>query len=70
MHFFISRFFFNITQERFPYPIYFSKAQSTSKLIIFLDLRLERANLRVTELGLGLGSQNFQGLRIESQVEF
>ena len=30
--------------------IYFSKAQSTSKLMIFLDSKLERANSRVTEL--------------------
>ena len=31
----MTRFFFNNTQKCFAYPIYFSKAQSTSKLIIF-----------------------------------
>ena len=49
-------FFLNNTQERFAYPICFSKAQSTSKLIIFLDLKLERANLRVMELDSRLDS--------------
>ena len=49
---------------------FLSKAQSTHKLIIFLDLKLKRANLQITELDLRLDSQNFWGSRIKSQVEF
>ena len=57
-------FLLNNTQERFAYPSYFSKAQSSSKLIIFLDSKLKRANLQVIEFSSRLDSQNLQGLRI------
>ena len=36
------------TRVRFACPIYFSRDQSSSKLIIFLDSKLERSNSRVT----------------------
>ena len=44
------------------------KLSQPSKLLIFLDSKLERANSRVTEQSLN--SWNFQGLRIKSSVVF
>ena len=68
--------FLNNTPEHFTYPLYFSKsplylskAQSTSKLIIFINLKLKRANSRIMELNWTLNSQDFGGPRIESWVK-
>ena len=55
---------------RFACPIYFSRDQSSSKLIIFLDSKLERSNSRVAKIDSRLDSRNFRGSRIESRVEF
>ena len=57
------------TRVRFACPIYFSRAQSSSKLIIFLDSKLERSNSRVAKIDSRLDSRNFRGSRIESRVE-
>ena len=48
------------TRVRFACPIYFSRDQSSSKLIIFLDSKLERSNLRVAKIDS----------RLDSRVEF
>ena len=48
------------TRVRLVCPIYFSRDQSSSKLIIFLDSKLERSNSRVAKIDS----------RIESRVEF
>ena len=58
------------TRVRFACPIYFSRDQSSSKLIIFLDSKLERSNSRVAKIDSRLDSRNFRGSRIESRVEF
>ena len=58
------------TQVRFACLIYFSRDQSSIKLIIFLDSKLERLNSRVAKLDSRLDSRNFRGSRIESRVEF
>ena len=58
------------TRVRVACPIYFSRDQSSSKLIIFLDLKLERSNSRVAKIDSRLDSRNFRGSRIESRVEF
>ena len=58
------------TRVRFACLIYFSRDQSSSKFIIFLDSKLERSNSRVAKLDSRLDSQNFRGSRIESRVEF
>ena len=58
------------TRVRFACPIYFSRDQSSSKLIIFLDWKLERSNSRVAKIDLRLDFRNFRGSRIESRVEF
>ena len=58
------------TRVRFACPIYFSRDQSSSKLIIFLDSKLERSNSRVAKIDSRLDSRNFRGARIESRVEF
>ena len=58
------------TRVRFACPIYFSQDQSSSKLIIFLDSKLERSNSRVAKIDSRLDSRNFRGLRIESRVKF
>ena len=58
------------TRVRFACPIYFSRDQSSSKLIIFLDSKLERSNSRVAKIDSRLDSRNFQRSRIESRVEF
>ena len=48
------------TRVRFACPIYFSRDQSSSKLIIFLDSKLERSNSRVAKIDS----------RLESRFEF
>ena len=58
------------TRVRFACLIYFSRDQSSSKLIIFLDSKLERSNSLVAKINSRLDSRNFQGSRIESRVEF
>ena len=58
------------TRVRFACLIYFSRDQSSSKLIIFLDSKLERSNSRVAKIDSRLDSRNFRGSRIESRVEF
>ena len=58
------------TRVRFACPIYFSRDQSSSKLIILLDSKLERSNSRVAKIDSRLDSQNVRGSRIESRVEF
>ena len=58
------------TRVRFACPIYFSRDQSSSKLIIFLDSKLERSNSRVAKIDSRLDSRNFRGSRMESWVEF
>ena len=58
------------TQVCFACLIYFSRDQSSIKLIIFLNSKLERLNSRVAQLDLRLNSRNFRGSRIESRVEF
>ena len=58
------------TRARFACPIYFSRDESSSKLIIFLDSKLERSNSRVAKIDSRLDSRNFRGSRIESRVEF
>ena len=58
------------TRVRFACPIYSSRDQSSSKLIIFLDSKLERSNSRVAKIDSRLDSRNFRGSRIESRVEF
>ena len=58
------------TRVRSACLIYFSRDQSSSKLIIFLDSKLERSNSRVAKIDSRLDSRNFRGSRIESRVEF
>ena len=58
------------TRVRFACPIYSSRDQSSSKLIIFLDSKLERSNSRIAKIDSRLDSRNFRGSRIESRVEF
>ena len=58
------------TRVRFACPIYFSRGQSSCKLIIFLDSKLERSISRVAKIDSRLDSRNFRGSRIESRVEF